>query len=153
MQAGTTVCPMTYAHSFIVMCLGLVVSYRYSRIHLPISFRAGSLVLGQSYDCPSASEATLSLYLLSGRASYCKISWSLKTARSDATMIVLLWNTTSGLVVLLPRFLSNFGAIAKSKPGCRGFETSWDLAVRRPSAWWTEALKDITSPPHHNKTQ
>ena len=26
---------------------------------LPMSFRVTSLVLGQSYDCPSASEATL----------------------------------------------------------------------------------------------
>ena len=28
-------------------------------IHLPISFRVASLPLGQSYDCPSGSEATL----------------------------------------------------------------------------------------------
>ena len=28
-------------------------------IHLPISFRVVSLALGQSYDCPSASKATL----------------------------------------------------------------------------------------------
>ena len=28
-------------------------------IHLPTSFRVASLALGQSYDCPSASEVTL----------------------------------------------------------------------------------------------
>ena len=35
----------------------LVVDMRWST--LPISFRLSSLALGQSYDCPSASEATL----------------------------------------------------------------------------------------------
>ena len=31
--------------------------------------------------------------------------------------------------------------LKKSKPGSRGFETSRDLAVRRPSAWWIEAQR------------
>ena len=31
----------------------------YNRLILPISFKVTTLALGQSYDCPSASEATL----------------------------------------------------------------------------------------------
>ena len=34
-------------------------SYWIQRLPLPISFRVASLALGQSYDCPSAREATL----------------------------------------------------------------------------------------------
>ena len=38
---------------FIVYGCGLIM------VGLPVSFRVASLPLGQSYDCPSASEATL----------------------------------------------------------------------------------------------
>ena len=38
---------------FVVFC------YVFSRVNLPISLRDTSLALGQLYDCPSASEATL----------------------------------------------------------------------------------------------
>ena len=40
-----------YVHSF-AFC-------RYVGVYIPIYFRVASLALGQSYDCPSASEATL----------------------------------------------------------------------------------------------
>ena len=52
-RAYNTVHPKKYAHSscFVVFCCDLV---SFSNI-----FRVTSLALGQSYDCPSASEATL----------------------------------------------------------------------------------------------
>ena len=50
-------------------------------IYLPISFRVASLALGQSYDCPSASEATLKdmgtidHYLSATKACMCEYLW------------------------------------------------------------------------------
>ena len=46
---------MNYMHGLhiVVFCGGSIL------IFVPISFRVASLALGQSYDCPSASEATL----------------------------------------------------------------------------------------------
>ena len=43
-------------HSFVMLCLCSVLLYM---MPLLISFRVASLALGQSYDCPSASEVTL----------------------------------------------------------------------------------------------
>ena len=55
----------------------------------------------------------VSLYSLSGKTSCRQISWCLKAARLDVMMIVSLWNLTGISVALLPRCLSNFGAIVK----------------------------------------
>ena len=51
---------------FVLLCISMyyyvVVDLQFlgiHMIHLPISFRVTSLPLGQSYDCPSASEVTL----------------------------------------------------------------------------------------------
>ena len=47
----------------VLLCFVLLWLYHGSwwiyMVYLPISFRVASLALGQSYDCPSASEATL----------------------------------------------------------------------------------------------
>ena len=57
--------PIQSAHSFAVfffIFLKFLLDYQFSLIYvinLPIFFRVASLALGQSYDCPSASEATL----------------------------------------------------------------------------------------------
>ena len=92
-------------------------------------------------DRTCASEVTLQgLYSLCGRTSYRKISWSLEAARLFVIMIVLLWYLTCISAALLPRCLANCRAIEKAKLESRGFEISRVVAVRRPSAWWTEAL-------------
>ena len=45
---------------FALFCYGLIMrSWWIYNICLPIAFRVTSLALGQSYDCPSASEVTL----------------------------------------------------------------------------------------------
>ena len=54
------------------------------------------------------------LYLLSGRASYRKISWSLEAARLNVILIVSLWNLTGSSAAALPSCLSNFRAIEKA---------------------------------------
>ena len=42
------------------VCCGYIISFHWMyMIYLPISFSVTSLTLGQSYDCPSASEVTL----------------------------------------------------------------------------------------------
>ena len=51
------------------------------------------------------------LYSLSGKTSYCKISWSLETARFGFGLYQSLWNFTGTSAALLPRCLSNFRAI------------------------------------------
>ena len=76
---------------------------------------------------------------LRGRAFCRKISWSLEAVWLGIIMTVSLWILTGISAALLPRCLSSLRAIEKAKPESRGFETSWDLAVRRPSAWWLEA--------------
>ena len=55
--------PSKYAHCCVVLCFVVVIWIH--GIHLPISFRVASLALGQSYDCPSASEVTLLVKLFS----------------------------------------------------------------------------------------
>ena len=64
-----TVCPMKYA---VLLCfVSFCWYYSYWGIHviyLPIFFKIISLALGKSYDCPSASEATLKEM---GRISQC----------------------------------------------------------------------------------
>ena len=52
--------PTDYAHCLLYFfCGGYVISFCWiSGVSLSISFRVASLALGQSYDCPSASEAT-----------------------------------------------------------------------------------------------
>ena len=57
----TSLCPIRYAHKFLFLLFGQM--YYHSLwicgIHLPLYFRVALLALGQSYDCPSASEVTL----------------------------------------------------------------------------------------------
>ena len=66
---------------------------------------------------------------LSGKTPYRQISLSLVAARLDVILIEALWNLT-----LLPRCLSSSERLEKSNPESRGFETSRDFAVGRPSA-------------------
>ena len=77
------------------------------------------------YDLSKAS-----IHWADGHTAYRKILWSHEAAGLDFTMIVSLLNLTDISAALL----SNFRALEKSKPESRGFETSRDLAVRRPSA-------------------
>ena len=62
---GCRVYPIKYAHGFVVFCFvlfcfGYVTGSQWIHVvYLLISFRVTSLALGQSYDCPSASEVTL----------------------------------------------------------------------------------------------
>ena len=51
------------------------------------------------------------LYLLSGKTSYRKISWSLEAARFGFKLFQSLWNLAGTSAALLPRCLSNFRAI------------------------------------------
>ena len=51
------------------------------------------------------------LYSLSGKTSYCKISWSLEVARFGFRLFQSLWNLTGPSAAALPRCLSNFGAV------------------------------------------
>ena len=51
------------------------------------------------------------LYSLSGKTSYCKISWSLEAARFGFKLFQSLWNLAGTSTALLPRCLSNFRAI------------------------------------------
>ena len=54
------------------------------------------------------------LYLLSGKTSYCQISWSLEAARLDVIIVISLWNSTEISAAALPRYLSNFRAIRRA---------------------------------------
>ena len=56
---------------------------------------------------------TQGLYSLSGKTSYCQISWSLDAARLDVAMVVSLWNLTGTSAAVLPKYLPNFRAIGK----------------------------------------
>ena len=55
--------PIRYAYNVVLVCFSLFWLYYISLgshvICLPISFMVASLALGQSYDCPSASEETM----------------------------------------------------------------------------------------------
>ena len=51
------------------------------------------------------------LYSLSGKTSYCKISWSLEVARFGFRLFQSLWNLTGPSAAALPRCLSNFRAV------------------------------------------
>ena len=75
----------------------------------------------------------LGIYSLSGWASYPQISRSLEAAILDVIILASHWNLTGISAALLPRCLSNFGAIGKvwnPMPWPR------DLTVRRPFAEW-----------------
>ena len=74
------------------------------------------------------------LYSVSGKTSYRKISWSLEAARLNVMMLLSLWNLTGISVALLARCLPNLRTIGKFKLESRGFESSRNFAVRRPSA-------------------
>ena len=63
-----------------------------------------------------------------GKYVYRQIPWSLEAAKLDVIVIVSLWNLT-GISAALER-------LKKSEPEFRGFETSWDLEVRRLAARW-----------------
>ena len=74
-------------------------------------YHPGLLFLRGSFVNLSVSEATMCLYLLGGRTSYCQISWSFLWL--DDIMIVSLWNLTGISSALLPRCLSNVRVIIK----------------------------------------
>ena len=84
--------------------------------------------------CLCVPKKNLGLYSLIGRWSYRKISWSLEATRSDVIVIISFWSEIWEASRLIP-----------SNAGSRGFdfETSRDLAVRRPSAKWIEALQQV----------
>ena len=82
--------------------------------------------------------STLGIYSLSRRTSYRKISWSLEKSRFG---IVSLWNLTGISVALLRHAHQISERLAKSKCEPDGFETSRDLAARRPSILWIEAME------------
>ena len=52
--------------------------------------------------CFTGREVVLGLYLLSGKTSYRKISWSLEAARFGFILFQLLWNLTGTLAEALP---------------------------------------------------
>ena len=54
-----TVYCIKYADDFVMIFCYIMNFLRIYKTYLPIFFRAVSLALGQSCDCPSASEATL----------------------------------------------------------------------------------------------
>ena len=60
---------------------------------------------------PNVTEATLGLYSLSAKTSYCKISWSLEGARFGFRLFQSLWNLTGPSAAVLPRYLSSFRAV------------------------------------------
>ena len=86
---------------------------------------------------------TLGLYSLSGKTSYCKISWSLEAARFGFKLFQSLWNLAGTSAALLPRCLSNFRAIRPLQhPISRlrdftrfGGKTSYRLVNRGPDIY------------------
>ena len=78
------------------------------------------------------------LYSPSVRVSYRKIPWSLEAAKFDVIMIVSLYNLWGISAALLRRACQISKRWEKFKPESRGFDTSWDFAVIRPSVWWIE---------------
>ena len=91
------------------------------------------------------------LYSLSGKTSYRQISLCLDGARLDVIIIISLWHLTCISAAVLPRCLSNFRVIRKSRPKSRGLEISRNLAVRRPSVYWIEAfVVDLPQAVHAN---
>ena len=60
---------------------------------------------------PQPRSIPLGLYSLSGKTSYCKISWSLDAARIGFKLFQSLWNLAGTSAALLLRCLSNFRAI------------------------------------------
>ena len=83
---------------------------------------------------------TLGLYSLSGKTSYCKISWSLEVARFclDFFNRSEIWQAPRQqccrAACQISERCDNYSIQS------RGFETSLDLAVRRFTAKWIEAL-------------
>ena len=71
--------------------------------------------------------------LISGKTSYLQISWSVKASKLYVIMNVSLWS--------LKRF----------EPEFHGIETSWDLAVKRPSVKWIEAQNPADNGKVNNK--
>ena len=71
---------------------------------------------------------------------YSQISWNLEAARLEFIMFVSLWNFThlgSAAAEVPVKFQSDW---KKSKLESHNFENTRNLAVRRPSAYWIEAL-------------
>ena len=84
------------------------------------------------------------------KTSYPKILWSLEAARLDIIMIVIpnvyhskIWQAFRQQCCRDAHQISEW--LTKSKLKSRGFQTSWDLAVRCPSTWWIEA-QELVSP-------
>ena len=73
-------------------------------------------------------------YSVNGKTSFRQISWGVEAARLGVLMIVSFWNLAGISTAPLPRRLSNFRTIEKSKPESRGFDTSRDLGVIRLTA-------------------
>ena len=63
--------------------------------------------------CPVMTMQVLGPVLIPDKMSYSKISWSIEAARLVVWIIASLWNLTGTSVALLPRCLSNFGAIVQ----------------------------------------
>ena len=98
----------------------------------------------------SVSFLHLGLYLLSGKTSYRKISWSLEAARFGSKLFQSLWNLAGTSAALLPRCLSNFRAIRPLQhPISRlrdftrfGGKTSYRLVNRGPESHKTRWSPD-----------
>ena len=83
----------------------------------------------------SGHSVSQGLYSLSGRTYYRKISWSLEAARFGFKLVQSLWNLTGTSTAPLPRCLPNFRAMRLHyNTQSRGFKTSRDFALRRPTA-------------------
>ena len=127
---------MSSRFDFYIFCRDLVCALRATGRFSP--YHPGLLFLRGSFVNLSIIEATMCLYLLGGRTSYCQISWSFLWM--DAIMIVSLWNLTGISSALLPRCLSNVRAIIKVWTRIsllRGFtgsygKTTFRLVNRRP---------------------
>ena len=95
--------------------------------------------------CVVVNDSILSLFSLSGKTSYRKISWSIEAARLGFKLFQSLWNLAGTSAALLPRCQSNFRAIRPLQhPISRlrdftrfGGKTSYRLVNRGPGYDWS----------------
>ena len=62
---------------------------------------------------PTTNDVGWVMYSLSGKTSYCQVSWSLEAVRFDVILIVSFWNLTGISVALLPMCSSNIRPFEK----------------------------------------
>ena len=86
--------------------------------------------------CSISEDRLQSHHSLSGRTSCHQISWNLEAARLNVITIVSLWNLQASRQPCCRSACQISERFEKS----RGFETSRDFAVTRPSAYRIEAL-------------